>query len=70
MFQTCFPVNIKVQTMFTFLLISDKNTSELEINVISTSKKLKFLRFLTYVWTKKTAKNGRKTIYHEPVHVG
>ena len=57
--------------MFTPISISDKTTRELENNVTPTSKKLKFSRFWTfYVWTQKPSKSGRKTIHHEPVHVG
>ena len=53
--------------MFTPILIRDKNTRELKINV----KKLKFSRFLDFLCSdKKTWKSGRITIHLEPVHVG
>ena len=42
MFQSCFPVNYKVQTLFTPISISDKHNSELRIYVNPTSKTLIF----------------------------
>ena len=41
MLQGCFPGNNKVQTMFTPILMPNKNTRELRNNVNPTSKKLK-----------------------------
>ena len=71
MLQLCFPVNNEVQIMFTPILIPDKNTRELRNNVNPTSKKFKFSRFLDFLCSdKKPWKSGRKTIHHEPVHVG
>ena len=71
MLQECFPDNIKVQTTFTPILMPDKNNEELRNNVNPTSKKLKFSGFLTVLCSeKKPRKSGRKTIHHEPVHVG
>ena len=68
---SCFPVNKKVHTMFTPILIPDKNTHELGNNVNPTSKKLKFSRFWTFLFSnKKNLKRGRKTIHHELVHEG
>ena len=48
MLQGCFPDNTKVQTMFTPILMPDKNTHELRINVNPMSKQLKFLRFIDF----------------------
>ena len=68
MLQSCFPVNNKMQTGFTPILIPDKNTPELRNNLNPTSKKFNFSRFVTFYFpTKKPWKNGRKTIHHEPV---
>ena len=53
------------------MFTTKQNTRELENNVNPMSKKLRFSRFSTfYVGTKNPSKNGRKTIHHEPVHVG
>ena len=49
MLKSCFPVNNKVQTIFTPILIPDKNTCELGSNVNPMSKKLKFSLFLTFL---------------------
>ena len=71
MLQGCFPDNIKVQTTFTPILMPDKNTRELRNNVNPTSKKLEISGFHgVFMFWKKTSKSGRKTIHHEPVHVG
>ena len=43
--QSCFPVNNEVQTMFTPILIPDKNIRELRNNVNQTSKKFNSSRF-------------------------
>ena len=57
--------------MFTPILIPDKNTRELRNNVNPTSKKFKFSPFLDFLCSDKEPwKSGRKTIHHEPVHVG
>ena len=45
MHQECFPGNNKVQTMFTPILMPDKNTRELRNNVNPTSKKLEISGF-------------------------
>ena len=45
MLQGCFPDNIKVQTLFTPILMPDKNTHELRNNVNPTSKKLEISGF-------------------------
>ena len=45
MLQGCFPDNIKVQTMFTPILMPDKNTRELRNSVNPTSKKLEISGF-------------------------
>ena len=45
MLQGCFPDNIKVQTMFTPILMPDENTRELRNNVNPTSKKLEISGF-------------------------
>ena len=42
MLQSWYPVNNKVQTKFTPILIPNKNTRELKNNVNPMSKKLKF----------------------------
>ena len=54
MLQGCFPGNNKVQTMFTPILMPDKNTRELRNNVNPTSKKLEISGFhgVFYVLTK------------------
>ena len=57
--------------MLTPIVIRDKNTRELKINVNPMSKKMKFSRFMDILCNhKKASKSGRKTIHHEPVHVG
>ena len=63
MLQLCFPVNNKVQTTFTLILVSDKNKCELVDNLNQTSKKLKLLCFfflLFYVRTINLGKVGEK----------
>ena len=62
MLQSYFPVNNMVQTMFTPILIPDKHTNELRINVNPISKKLKFLRFIDFFMfqQKKLGKVGEK----------
>ena len=71
MVQSWFPVNNKVQTTFKPILIPDKNSPKLRNKVNPVSKKLKFSRFWTFLCSdKKPGKSGRKTIHHEPVHVG
>ena len=69
--QSCVPGNNKVQTMFTPILIPDKNTRKLRnvVNLMSKMFNLSFL-FLFLCSDKKPSKSGRKTIHHEPVHVG
>ena len=50
-----FPVNYKVQTVFTPISIPDKNTRELRNNVNPKSKKLKFSRlFELFMFQQKT----------------
>ena len=59
--------------MFTSISIPDKNIRELRNNVDlnPSSKKFIFSRFLEFLCSdKKPWKSGRKTIHHEPVHVG
>ena len=58
--------------MFTPILIPNKNSHDLGNNVNPTNRKLKLSSFLIlFVLTKKkTCKSVRKTIHHEPVHVG
>ena len=71
MLQGCFPRNNKVQTTFTPISMPNKNTRELRNNVNPMSKKLKFQIFMEFLCSDKNAsKSGRKTIHHEPVHVG
>ena len=71
MLQSWFPLKNKVQTTFTPILIPNKNTFELRNSINPTSKKLEFSRFLDFLCSdKKPSKSGRKTIHHEPVHVG
>ena len=71
MLQGCFPRNNKVQTTFTPISMPNKNTRELRNNVNPTSKKLKISGFHGDLCSDKNAsKSGRKTIHHEPVHVG
>ena len=53
MLQLCFPVDNKVQTMFTPILIPNKNSHELVSDVNPMSKKLFHVFGLFYVWTKK-----------------
>ena len=53
MLQTWFPVNNKVQTTFTPILIPNKNTLELKNNVNPMSKKLKFSRVLDFLCSDK-----------------
>ena len=45
MLQGCFPGNNKVQTMFTPILMPDKNTHELRNNLNPASKKLEISGF-------------------------
>ena len=45
MLQWCFPGTNKVQTVFTPILMPDKNTRELRNNVNQTSKKLEISGF-------------------------
>ena len=57
--------------MFTLTLMPDKNTRELRNNVNSTSKKLEISVFKEFLCSDKNpSKSERKTIHHEPVHVG
>ena len=57
--------------MFTPILIRDKNTRELKNNVNPVSKKVKIFTFFgLFMFQQKIWKSGRKTIHHEPVHVG
>ena len=57
--------------MFTPILMPDKNTRELRNNVNPTSKKLEISGFMEFLCSyKNPSKSGRKTIHHEPVHVG
>ena len=57
--------------MFTPILITCKNTLELRNNVNPTSKKFNFYVILDFLCSdKKTLEKWRKTIHHEPVHVG
>ena len=71
MLQWCFPGNNKVQTMFTPILMPDKNTRELRNYLNPTSKKLEISGFRgVFMFWQKPFENGRKTIHHEPVHVG
>ena len=57
--------------MFTPIIIPNKHAHELRINVNLISKKLKFSRFIDFfIFNKKPWKSWRKTIHHEPVHVG
>ena len=59
MLQSCF--NNKVRTLYTHVLIQDKNTHELKNNVNPKGKKLNFSRFFTfYVPTKDLGKVGEK----------
>ena len=67
--QGCFPGNNKVQTMFTPILMPDKNTRVLRNNVNPTSKKLE-ISWSFYILTKNPSKSWRKTVHHEPVRVG
>ena len=64
MLQSCFPAKNEVQTMFTPILIPDKNTHEHRNNVNPMSKKVKFFTFffflLYYVATKNLGKVGEK----------
>ena len=62
MLYSCSPVNKEVQTMFTPILIRDKNTRELKNNVNPVSKKVKIFTFFWtfYVPTKKLGKVGEK----------
>ena len=62
MLQSCFPVNTEVQTMFTPILMPDKNSRELRNNVNPTSKKNKIFTILDlfYVPTKNLGKVGEK----------
>ena len=69
--QSCVPGNNKVQTMFKPISIPDKNTRKLRNVVNPTGKKFKFSIFFEFLCSgKKPSKSGRKTIHHEPVHVG
>ena len=71
MLQWCFPSTNKVQTVFTPILMPDKNTRELRNNVNQTSKKLEISGFHGVLGSDKNpSKSGRKTIHHEPAHVG
>ena len=71
MLKSWFPLKNKVQTMFTPILIPNKNTRELRNNINPTSKMLEFSCFLDFLCSDKyLRKSGRKTIHHEPVHVG
>ena len=57
--------------MFLPIFIPNKHTRELRINVNPKSKKLKKLCFIDFfIFQQKAWKSGRKTIHHEPVHVG
>ena len=71
MLQGCFPDNNKVQITFTPILMHDENTRELRNNVNPTSKKLEFSGFHgVFMFWQNPSKSRRKTIHHEPVHVG
>ena len=71
MLKGCFPGNNKVQTMFAPVSMPNKNTRELRNNVNPTSKKLKNSGFHgVFMFWQKRFESGRKTIHHEPVHVG
>ena len=62
MLKECFRGNNKVQTMFTPILMPDKNTRELRNNLNPTSKKLEISGFqwVFYVLTKTLQKVGEK----------
>ena len=61
MLQSWFPLKNKVQTVFTPILIPNKNTRELRNNINQTSKKLEFSRFLNFLCSdKKPSKKWEK----------
>ena len=61
MTQSWFPVNNKVQYMFAPILIPDKNTRELRIDVNPTSKMFKFSRYFgLFMFRQKTLEKSEK----------
>ena len=59
--QSCFQVNNEVQTMFTPIVIPDKNTRELRYNVNPTDKKFNFFTiFGLFIFRQKTLEKWEK----------